>query len=47
MREYVETVKALFTMEEVSYEGEFVHFDRVRLDAAHDGVSPLGIPVFI
>ena len=29
MRENVEAIRALFTMEEVTYEGEFVHLDRV------------------
>lgn len=47
MREYVGAVKALFAMEEVSYEGEFVHFDRVRLDTADGDAPSLGIPVLI
>ena len=47
MREYVESIRALFTMEEVSYEGEFVHLDRVSLDVAYGDTSPRGIPIYI
>ena len=47
MREHVEAIKALFTMEEVTYEGEFVHLDRVRLDVAYGDTSPRDIPVYI
>ncbi len=32
MREYVESIRQLFTMEEVTYQGEFVQLDRVKLD---------------
>ncbi len=47
MREYVESIRALFTMEEVSYEGEFVHLDRVSLDVAYGDTSPRDIPIYI
>lgn len=49
MRENVEAIRALFTMEEVSYEGEFVHLDRVRLDVAYgaDNDRPRDIPLYI
>lgn len=47
MRENVEACRALFTMEEVSYDGEFVHLDRVRLDVAYGDVSPRNIPIYI
>ncbi len=47
MREYLESIKLLFTMEEVSYDGEFVHLDRVRLDVAYGDASPRDIPVYI
>ncbi len=47
MREHVEAIRALFTMEEVSYEGEFVHLDRVRLDVAYGDTSPRDIPMYI
>lgn len=47
MRENVEAIRALFTMEEISYEGEFVHLDRVRLDVAYGDTSPRDIPIYI
>ncbi len=47
MRENVEAIRALFTMQEVSYEGEFVHLDRVRLDVAYGDSTPRAIPVYI
>src|SRR5665648_672043 len=40
MRENIEAIRQLFTMEEVSYEGEFVHLDRVKLDVAFGDTSP-------
>ena len=47
MRENVEAIRSLFTMEEVSYEGEFVHLDRVRLDVAYGETGPRDIPIYI
>jgi 5,10-methylenetetrahydromethanopterin reductase len=47
MRENVEAIRALFTMDEVSYEGEFVNLDRVRLDVAYGDSSPRDIPIYI
>ena len=47
MRENIEAIRALFTMEEVTYEGEFVHLDRVRLDVAYGDTSPRDIPIYI
>lgn len=47
MREHVEAIRRLFTMEEVSYEGEFVHLDRVRLDVAYGDLRPRDIPIYI
>jgi 5,10-methylenetetrahydromethanopterin reductase len=49
MRENVEAIRALFTMEEVTYEGEFVHLDRVRLDVAYgaDAGRARDIPIYI
>ncbi len=47
MRENVEAIQQLFTMEEVTYEGEFVHLDRVRLDVAYGEVGPRDIPLYI
>jgi len=47
MRENIEAIRQLFTMEEVTYEGEFVHLDRVRLDVAYGDTSPRDIPIYI
>jgi len=47
MREHVEAIRQLFTMQEVTYEGEFVHLDRVRLDVAFGDTSPRDIPIYI
>jgi 5,10-methylenetetrahydromethanopterin reductase len=47
MRENIEAIKKLFTMEEVTYDGEFVHLDRVRLDVAYGDTGPRDIPVYI
>lgn len=47
MREHVEAIRALFTMEEVTYQGEFVNLDRVRLDVAFGDQSPRDIPIYI
>jgi 5,10-methylenetetrahydromethanopterin reductase len=47
MREHVEAIRQLFTMEEVTYQGEFVHLDRVRLDVAYGDPSPRNIPIYI
>jgi 5,10-methylenetetrahydromethanopterin reductase len=47
MREHVEAIRQLFTLEEVTYEGEFVKLDRVRLDVAYGDASPRDIPIYI
>lgn len=47
MREYVESIRQLFTMEEVTFAGEFVQLDRVRLDVAYGDTSPRDIPIYI
>lgn len=47
MRENVEAIRQLFTMEEVTYQGEFVQLDRVRLDVAFGDTSPRNIPIYI
>lgn len=47
MRENIEAIRQLFTMEEVSYQGEFVHLDRVKLDVAYGDTSPRDIPIYI
>ncbi len=47
MRENIEAIRELFTMQEVSYEGEFVNLDRVRLDVAYGDTGPRDIPIYI
>lgn len=47
MREHVEAIRQLFTMEEVTYQGEFVKLDRVRLDVVFGDLRPRDIPIYI
>ncbi|NTW43379.1 MAG: LLM class flavin-dependent oxidoreductase [Anaerolineaceae bacterium] len=47
MRENVESIRQLFTMQEVTYQGEFVNLDRVKLDVAFGDTSPRDIPIYI
>ena len=47
MRENVEAIKKLFTLEEVSYDGEFVQLDQVSLDIAFGTPEPRDIPIYI
>jgi len=47
MREHVEAIRQLFTMEEVTYNGTFVNLDRVRLDVAFGDTSLRDIPIYI
>lgn len=47
MREHVEAIRQLFSMQEVTYQGQFVKLDRVKLDVAYGNVSPRDIPIYI
>ena len=47
MRENIEAIRALFTMQEISYEGEFVNLDKVKLDVAYGSTVPRNIPIYI
>ena len=47
MREYVEACRQLFTMDEVTYQGEFVKLDRIRLDVVFGDTRPRDIPIYI
>jgi 5,10-methylenetetrahydromethanopterin reductase len=47
MRENIEAIRQLLTLEEVTYEGEFVQLDRVRLDIAFGDTSPRDIPIYL
>lgn len=40
IREHIQAIRQLFSMQEVSYQGEFVHLDRVSLDVAYGDRSP-------
>lgn len=47
MREHIEAIRRLFTMEEVTYQGEFVKLDRVKLDVVFGDTRPRDIPLYI
>lgn len=47
MREYVEAIRELFSMQTVTYEGEFVHLEEAHLDIVHQDRSPREIPIYI
>jgi 5,10-methylenetetrahydromethanopterin reductase len=47
MREHVEAIRQLFTMEEVTYQGDFVKLDRVKLDVVFGDLRPRDIPIYI
>jgi 5,10-methylenetetrahydromethanopterin reductase len=47
MREHVEALRQLFSMQEVTYQGDFVRLDRVKLDVAFGDASPRDIPIYI
>ena len=47
MREYVESIRQLFTMEKVTYQGEFVNLEEAQLDIVHQDRSPRDIPIYI
>jgi 5,10-methylenetetrahydromethanopterin reductase len=47
MREYVEAIRQLFTMQEVTYRGEFVRLDRVKLDVVFGDTRHRDIPIYI
>lgn len=47
MREVVEACRRLFTLEEVSYEGDFVSLDAVRIDVVHGERAARRIPIYI
>jgi 5,10-methylenetetrahydromethanopterin reductase len=47
MREHVEVLRQLFTMNEVTYHGDFVNLDKITLDVVWGDTSPRDIPVYI
>jgi 5,10-methylenetetrahydromethanopterin reductase len=47
MREVTEACRELFTLKEVTYRGEFVYLDGVRIDVVHGDTSPRDIPIYV
>ena len=47
MRETVEVLRRLLNMENVTYQGEFVHVDGVQLDVVHGNTDPRNVPIYI
>jgi 5,10-methylenetetrahydromethanopterin reductase len=48
MREYVQVIRRLFKAEEVTFQGEFVRMDGVKLDTLHGtGARPRDVPIYI
>jgi 5,10-methylenetetrahydromethanopterin reductase len=47
MRETVDVVRRLLAGESVTFHGEFVDVDDVRLDYLHDGAGPRDVPILI
>ena len=48
MKEYVQVIRRLFRAEEVTFQGEFVKMDGVKLDTLHGtGARPRNVPIYI
>jgi 5,10-methylenetetrahydromethanopterin reductase len=48
MREYVQVIRRLFRAEEVTFQGEFVKMDGVKLDTLHGtGEGPRNVPIYV
>jgi 5,10-methylenetetrahydromethanopterin reductase len=48
MREYVQVIRRLFSAEEVTFQGEFVRMDGVKLDTLHGtGARPRSVPIYV
>ena len=48
MREYVQVIRSLFKAEEVTFQGEFVKMDGVKLDTLHGtGAVPRNVPIYV
>jgi 5,10-methylenetetrahydromethanopterin reductase len=47
MRETIEACRRLLTLEEVTYRGEFISLDAVRIDVVHGDRSARDIPIYI
>ena len=47
MREYIETVRRLIAMENVSFHGDFVDVDDIEIDIVHGDRSPRNVPIYL
>jgi len=47
MRENIESIRQLLTMETVTYQGEFVNLENVSLDVVYGDRSPRDIPIYL
>lgn len=47
MREVVSVVRALLNAETVSFSGDFVHVDGIKLDVVHGRKGPRNVPIYI
>jgi len=48
MKEYVQVIRSLFRAEEVTFQGEFVKMDGVKLDTLHGtGARPRNVPIYV
>ncbi len=48
MKEYVQVIRRLFRAEEVTFQGEFVKMDGVKLDTLHGtGARPRDVPIYV
>jgi 5,10-methylenetetrahydromethanopterin reductase len=47
MRENIEAIRQLLTMETVTYQGEFVNLENVSLDVVYGDRSPRDIPIYL
>ncbi len=47
MREYVEVVRRLIAMENVTFHGEFVDVEDIQIDIVHGDRSPRAVPIYL
>ena len=47
MREYVEVVRRLIAMENVTFHGEFVDVEDIQIDIVHGDRSPRNVPIYL
>ena len=47
MRETVEVMRRLLNMENVTFDGEFVHVEGIELDVVHGNTNPRNVPIMI